>query len=99
MTRARLKDDGTVVETLRDGSERPLVPELDWARVDATTDEEIAAQIAADEAEALRDVIAYARRNPAPERGLLRHRVGRDRNCAPHPRPSPPWMRTSGWAR
>ena len=62
MTRARLKDDGTVVEVRRDGSERPLVPEVDWARVDATTDVEIAAQIAADEANALRDAAAYARR-------------------------------------
>jgi hypothetical protein len=61
LTRARLKDDGTVVEILRDRSERPLVPRLDWARVDATT-EEIAAQIAEDEAEARRDAAAYVRR-------------------------------------
>jgi putative transcriptional regulator len=46
VTRARLKNDRTVVEVLRDGSERPLVPEVDWARVDATTEAEIAAQIA-----------------------------------------------------
>jgi hypothetical protein len=58
VTRARLKDDGTVVEILRDGSERPLVPQVDWARVDATTEEEIAAQIAEDEAEAMRDAVA-----------------------------------------
>jgi putative transcriptional regulator len=62
VTRARLKDDGTVVEILRDGSERPLVPEVDWARVDATTEAEIAAQIAEDDAEAKRDAAAYARR-------------------------------------
>jgi putative transcriptional regulator len=62
VTRARLKDDGTVVEVLRDGSERPIVPEVDWARVDATTEAEIAAQIAADDAEAMRDAAAYARR-------------------------------------
>jgi hypothetical protein len=43
---ACLKDDGTVVEILRDGSERPLVPQVDWSRIDATTEEEIAAQIA-----------------------------------------------------
>jgi hypothetical protein len=55
MTRARLKDDGTVVEILCNGSERPLIPEVDWARVDATTEEEFAAQIAEDEAEAMRD--------------------------------------------
>jgi hypothetical protein len=57
----RLKEDGTVVEVLRDGSERPLVPEVDWLRVDPTT-EEIAAQIAEDEAEALRDAAVRPRR-------------------------------------
>ena len=62
VTRARLKEDGTVVEVRRDGSERSLVPQVDWARVDATTEAEIAAQIAADDAEAMRDAAAYARR-------------------------------------
>jgi putative transcriptional regulator len=62
VTRARLKDDGTVVELLRDGSERPLAPQVDWSRIDATTEEEIAAQIAQDDAEAMRDAAAYARR-------------------------------------
>lgn len=62
MTRARLKGDGMVVEILRDGSERPLAPQIDWRKVDATTEEEIAAQIAEDDAEALRDAAAYARR-------------------------------------
>jgi putative transcriptional regulator len=62
VTRARLKDDGGVVEILRDGSERPLAPQVDWSRVDATTEAEIAAQIADDDAEAMRDAAAYARR-------------------------------------
>ncbi len=62
VTRARLKDDGTSVEVLRDGFERPLVAEVDWARVDATSEAEIAAQIAQDDAEAMRDAAAYARR-------------------------------------
>jgi putative transcriptional regulator len=62
MTTARLKDDGTVVEILRDGSERPLVPRTDWSRFDATTEEEIATQIAEDDAEAMRDAATYARR-------------------------------------
>ena len=62
VTKARLKDDGTVVEVLRDGSERPLTPEADWQRIDATTEAEIAAQIAEDDAEAMRDAAAYARR-------------------------------------
>jgi putative transcriptional regulator len=50
-----------VVEILRDGSERPVGQQVDWARVDATTEEEIAAQIAEDEAEAMRDAAAYVR--------------------------------------
>jgi hypothetical protein len=29
MVTSRLKEDGPVVEILRDGSERPLVPEVD----------------------------------------------------------------------
>jgi putative transcriptional regulator len=62
MIAARLKNDGTVVEVRRAGSERPLVPEVDWSRVDATTEEEVAAQIAEDEAEARRDAAAWARR-------------------------------------
>jgi putative transcriptional regulator len=39
-----------------------ITPRTDWSRVDATTEEEIAAQIAQDEAEAMRDAAAYARR-------------------------------------
>jgi putative transcriptional regulator len=62
VTRARLKEDGTLVEILRDGSERPLAPQVDWARIDAMSEEEIATQIAQDEAEAMRDAAAYARR-------------------------------------
>jgi hypothetical protein len=69
VTRARLKDDGTSVEVLRDGSERPLVAKVDWARVDATSEAEIAAQIAEDDAEAMRAAVAYARR--------VRRRIGR----------------------
>ena len=63
VTRARLKDYGTVVQILRDGSGRPLMGEVDWARVDATTEEEIAAQIAEDEAEAMRDAAVGAPRS------------------------------------
>jgi putative transcriptional regulator len=68
MVRTRLKADQTVVEILPDGSERAITPRTDWSRVDATTEEEIAAQIARDEAEAMRDAAAYARR--------VRRRVG-----------------------
>ena len=62
MARARLKADQTVVEILRDGSERVITPRTDWSRVDATTDAEIAGQEAEDEAEAVRAAAAYARR-------------------------------------
>jgi putative transcriptional regulator len=68
MTKARLRADRTLVEILPDGSERVITPRTDWSRVDATTEEEIAAQIAEDEVEAMRDAAAYARR--------VRRRVG-----------------------
>jgi putative transcriptional regulator len=68
MTKARLRADRTLVEILPDGSERVITPRTDWSRVDATTEKEIAAQIAEDEAEAMRDAAAYARR--------VRRRVG-----------------------
>jgi putative transcriptional regulator len=68
MVRTRLKPDQTVVEILPDGSERAITPRTDWSRVDATTEEAIATQIAQDEAEAMRDAAAYARR--------VRRRVG-----------------------
>jgi putative transcriptional regulator len=62
MAKARLKADRTVVELLPDGSERQVTPRRDWSRADATSEAEIAAQIAEDEAEAMRDAAAYARR-------------------------------------
>jgi hypothetical protein len=66
MITARLEDDGTVVEIRPDESERPLMREVDWARVDATTEEEIAAQIIEDETEAMRDAAPPRAANPAP---------------------------------
>jgi putative transcriptional regulator len=51
-----------VVEVRRGRAERPLAAQIDWPRIDATTEEEIAAQIAQDDAEAMRDAAAYARR-------------------------------------
>ena len=68
MIKARLKDGGTAVKVLPDGSEQALEPQVDWARIDATTEAEIAAQIAQDDAEAMRDAAAYARR--------VRRRIG-----------------------
>jgi hypothetical protein len=35
--RAGLRDDETVVEIRRDGSERRLAPQVDWSRIDAIT--------------------------------------------------------------
>jgi hypothetical protein len=37
-------------------------PQADWGRIDATTEEETAVQIAEDEAEAMRDAAASRRR-------------------------------------
>ena len=48
IVRARLRDDGTVVQIMDDGSEVPLQDETDWARVDAMTDEDIARAVADD---------------------------------------------------
>ena len=62
MAKTRLKADRTVVEILPNGSEREVAPRIDWSRVDATSEEEIAAQIAEDDAEAMDDAAAYARR-------------------------------------
>jgi hypothetical protein len=68
ITRARLKDDGTVVEVMPDGSERPLAPKVDWAKIDATTEDEIARQIAEDEADAMRDIGMPSHVLPGPAR-------------------------------
>jgi putative transcriptional regulator len=62
MAKVRLEDDGRVIETLPDGTERPVPPRIDWSRIDATTEEDIARQIAEDEAEAKQDAAAWVRR-------------------------------------
>jgi hypothetical protein len=81
LTRARLRNDGTVVEVLRDGPERPLARQVGCSRIDATTEAEIAAQIAEDDAEAMRDAAAYARRVRRKVPGRIRqaHRQRRVR--------------------
>jgi putative transcriptional regulator len=68
MGKARLNADRTVVEIRSDGSEAVVAPRTDWSRVDATTEQEIAVQAAEDEAAAVDDSAAYARR--------VRHRLG-----------------------
>ncbi len=62
MARARLKSDGRVVRVLAGGRERALKAGVDWRRVDAATEAEIARHAAVDDAEAMRDAAAYARR-------------------------------------
>jgi hypothetical protein len=81
MAVVRLKHDGTVVEILRDGAQRRLTPQADWSKIDATTEEQIAAQIAEDGAEAMRDAAAYARRVRRKVPGRIRqaHRQRRVR--------------------
>ncbi|MGC4108491.1 MAG: hypothetical protein QM753_19380 [Thermomicrobiales bacterium] len=48
MVRARLLDDGTVVQVMPDGSTQPFAPETDWERLDAMTEEEIEANALSD---------------------------------------------------
>ena len=57
----RLMPDGRLVR-LRDGVEETHLPIVDLDRVDSTTEAEITAQAAEDDAEARRDAAAYARR-------------------------------------
>jgi putative transcriptional regulator len=65
--KARLESDGTVSIRQPEGWQR-VTPRADWSRVDATTEAEIAAQVAEDDAEAAKDAAAWARR--------VRRRVG-----------------------
>jgi putative transcriptional regulator len=58
--RARIEGD-RVYLTAPDGSETPLVPEIDRARLDATDEAEIARQIAADDAAARAEAAAHIR--------------------------------------
>ncbi len=62
MTRVRLDPDGSVVELLPDGTTRRVAPRVDWSLVDATTEADIARHAAEDDAEAMRDAAAWARR-------------------------------------
>ena len=48
IVRARLREDGTVVQVLPDGAEIRLENQTDWERVDAMTDEEIEAAALSD---------------------------------------------------
>jgi putative transcriptional regulator len=65
--KARLEADGTVA-IRRAGAWQVVPPRADLARIDATTEAEIAAQIAQDDAEAAADAAAWARR--------VRRRIG-----------------------
>ena len=48
IVRVRLREDGTVVQVLPDGSESILESQTDWERVDAMTDEDIEAAALSD---------------------------------------------------
>ena len=61
MARAKLKADGTIVVSAGKARARRRTGEVDWVKVDATTDKEIARQIASDAADAAKDGAAYAR--------------------------------------
>lgn len=61
LVRARMDGNGSV-SVKRRGRWGRVTPTADLARIDATTDEEIAVQEAEDEAEAARDSAAWARR-------------------------------------
>ena len=65
---ARLEADGTVTRRRPGSRWKRLKPRSDWARVDATTEAEIARQAAEDNAEAAEDAAAWVRR--------VRRRVG-----------------------
>ena len=58
--RARLVGDQAYI-TNPDGSETPKPKRTDWAKFDATTEEDIARHIAEDRAEARADAAAYIR--------------------------------------
>jgi putative transcriptional regulator len=60
--RARLDADGTVIRRQAQGNWERAKSRVDWARVDRTTEAEIARQAAADDAEAGMEAAAWARR-------------------------------------
>ena len=59
-TRIRIAGDQVYI-IAPDGTESPVPQEIDEAKVDATTEDDIARQIAEDEAEARADAAAYIR--------------------------------------
>ena len=61
LVRARREDDGSL-SVKRGGRWENVAPTADVTRIDTTTDQEIEAQIAEDDAEAARDSAAWARR-------------------------------------
>jgi putative transcriptional regulator len=61
-TEARLDTTGAITRRRPGGRWEPVEPRADWARVDATTEAEIDAQDAFDDADAAKDAAAWARR-------------------------------------
>jgi len=60
--KARLVSDGTVRRVALDGLETAVPARTDWTRVDATTEEELADQERADDADAVRDASLHVAR-------------------------------------
>ena len=61
-TEARLDRTGAVTRRYSAGPWASVEPRTDWARVDATTEAEIARQAASDDTEAAKDAAAWVRR-------------------------------------
>ncbi len=72
---ARALPDGTLVEVLPDGTTRPMHDPMDWAAVNALTDEEIIAAALADpDAQPLsEEAVARAHQGPPPR--VVRHKL------------------------
>jgi putative transcriptional regulator len=74
--RARLLDDGTVVQVLPDGSTRPFKSRTNWARLDAMTEEEIEANALSDPDNPPITDEELARMHRVPDAGAIRRRLG-----------------------
>lgn len=73
----RRKSDGTLVEVLPDGSERPYVmPTIDRARQEAMTEEEIEAAALSDPDNLPLSEAELARARPLPDVAAIRRRLG-----------------------
>ena len=81
---ARVLEDGSLVEVLPDGTTRPMPDRMDWAAVDALTDEEIEAAARSDpDAQPLsEDWFKKAKRGPHPRFLRMKLRLSREEFAA-----------------